>query len=88
MQDSRRQYPLDARPSKPAQLLIDSVAAAEMLGMSTRKLWQLTKDGEIPFLRIGRSVRFSVSALEQWIESRIEGGRSDEQDSFPENTGQ
>jgi excisionase family DNA binding protein len=54
----------------PDRLLIMSKAAAALLGISPRKLWSLTKCGEIPCVRIGRSVRDSVRSLEAWIERR------------------
>ena len=52
------------------RLLLDTPAAAQALSISPRTLWQLTKDGEIPCIRIGRSVRYSIHDLEAWIEQR------------------
>ena len=49
--------------------------AARMLGIGQRKLWSLTNRGDIPRFRIGRSVRYSVPALVEWIDARTKGGR-------------
>ena len=42
--------------------------AAALLRISIRSLDYLTKTNQIPYKRVGRSVRFSEKALEQWIE--------------------
>ena len=42
--------------------------AAELLKLSVRTLDYLTATGQIPHKRIGRSVRFSERAIEQWME--------------------
>jgi excisionase family DNA binding protein len=46
-----------------------------MLAISERTLWQLVKDGRIPHLRIGRSVRFSVIDLAEWVRRETQGGK-------------
>ncbi len=43
---------------------------ASYLNISERKLWNLTNDGSIPCIRIGRAVRYSVSDLDSWIDSQ------------------
>ena len=54
------------------RLLLTSREAAEALCISERKLWGLTASGEIPCVRIGRSVRYDLEDLKQWIEDRKE----------------
>jgi excisionase family DNA binding protein len=54
----------------PPKLLLTAREAAAALSMSERTLWGLTHSGEIPAIRIGRSVRYSVAALAQWIARR------------------
>ena len=49
-------------------LLVRPDEAAKALAISSRKLWTLTNCGEIPCVRIGRSVRYDVADLESWIE--------------------
>ena len=45
--------------------------AAKALGFSPRLLWQLTKDGHIPSVRLGtgkrKTVLYPVAALEAWL---------------------
>jgi excisionase family DNA binding protein len=45
--------------------------AAKALGISTRHLWQLTKDGLIPCVRIGsgkrKTVLYPVAQLQAWL---------------------
>ncbi len=41
--------------------------AAQALGISPRKLWQLTKDGEIPSLKVGRTVLYPTAELQAWL---------------------
>lgn len=51
-------------------LLVPPREAARLLSISPRKLWDLTTAAEIPCVRIGRSVRYSVSELQLWIERK------------------
>jgi excisionase family DNA binding protein len=50
--------------------------AAKALGISTRHLWQLTKDGHIPAVRVGtgkrKAVLYSVAALQAWLNPQTE----------------
>ena len=63
-------------PTKPA-LLLTPRQAAEALAISPRKLWGMTASGEIPHIRLGRSVRYPVDALQRMIESQRKGGNDD-----------
>ena len=53
----------------PAKLLTPKETAA-LLAISERKLWSMTNQNEIPHIRIGKSVRYAVSDLETWIETK------------------
>lgn len=44
--------------------------AAEMLAISTRTLWTMTNAGEIPHIRIGRSVRYDPEDIARWIKRK------------------
>lgn len=50
--------------------------AAKALGISPRHLWQLTKDGHIPAVRVGsgkrKTVLYSVTALQAWLNEQTE----------------
>ncbi len=51
-------------------LLIDAEAVAGMLGISTRSVWRLLSAGKLlEPIRIGGSVRWRKSEVEQWVES-------------------
>jgi excisionase family DNA binding protein len=41
--------------------------AADYLSMSERKLWSLTKQGEIPYSKIGRLVRYTIDDLDAFL---------------------
>ena len=66
-----RAAPAAARAAAPPpRLLLDRAEAAEALHICPRTLWTLTRDGQIPHLRLGRQIRYSVAALQQWIAER------------------
>lgn len=49
--------------------LLTSREAANFLRVSTRTLFNLTTpNGSIPCVRVGRSVRYSPTALQEWVE--------------------
>jgi len=56
------------------QLLLTPRQAAQALQISERKLWGMKASGEIPHVLLGRSVRYPVADLQQWIEERKTGG--------------
>lgn len=58
-----------SRPEKSEtlRLLLTARDAAAALSISERKLWELTNCGVIKVVRIGRSVRYSRTALEEFI---------------------
>ena len=63
-----------ARQNSFHPLLIDKTAACRLLSISPRKLWSLTASGDIPKVRIGRSVRYDVRDIEAYIEQQKQGG--------------
>lgn len=54
--------------------LLSARQAAERLGISTRKLWELSNRREIPVIRIGRAVRYSADDLRDYIDAQRVGG--------------
>lgn len=50
--------------------LLKARDAAQRLAISERHLYQLTSSGELPCVRIGKLVRYSVETLRKWIEDR------------------
>jgi excisionase family DNA binding protein len=54
----------------PAPKLLTARDAAKALAVCEKTLWAITDRGEIPVVRIGRSVRYDPQDLSRWIESR------------------
>ena len=67
MKNEFNQLPLALRPNE----------AAKALGISPRLLWQLTHDGEIPYVRPQtgkhRAVLYPVVELQNWLARRADG---------------
>ena len=53
-------------------LLLSPQQAARALGICERTLFTRTKTGEIPAVRIGRCVRYSVDALREYVKQTSE----------------
>ena len=55
----------------PSPLALRPRTAAKSLSISPRHLWQLTKDGLIPCVRLGtgkrKTVLYSVADLQAWL---------------------
>ena len=51
----------------PAPHLLTPREAAETLRISDRTLWTLTQRGDVPCVRIGRSVRYDADDLRQFV---------------------
>lgn len=52
--------------------LVDEITAAEILDLArgTLSVWRSTGRYSIPFIKVGRKVRYSRTALNAWLESR------------------
>ena len=52
--------------------LLEEKQAAEILDVKpgTMSVWRCTKRYKIPFIKVGRLVRYRRSDLEAWLESR------------------
>ena len=59
-----------------SQLALRPREAAKALSISPRLLWQLTKDGRIPCVRVGsgkrRAVLYPVTELQGWLTRQAE----------------
>jgi excisionase family DNA binding protein len=63
--------PWGGEAGAPADALLWGPArAAKALGISERSLWTLTRRGAIPHVKLGRSVRYSPRALQDWVDGR------------------
>jgi excisionase family DNA binding protein len=59
-----------------AQRLIDPVQAAEFLGVSRSKIYEMIASGELPVVRSGRSTLLDKNDLEEWITAHKEHGKN------------
>ncbi len=59
-------------PPTPSQVerLLDVAAVADTLGVCPRTVRRMIKDGRIPALRVGRSVRVRAADLNRLINNR------------------
>ncbi len=60
--------PVSSARSDETPGLLRSDEAAKLLAISPRTLWSLADEGEIPVVRIGRSVRYDPADLQDYIE--------------------
>lgn len=60
------------QPITSKLLTLKEVAAK--LAISSRSAWSLTNAGKIPAVRIGRSVRYTEQAINDFIQSNETGG--------------
>ena len=61
--------------SNPPRLALRPREAAKALGIGERLLWSKTNSGEIPSVRIGRSVLYPIRELERWLSEQATGKR-------------
>lgn len=55
-------------------LLTDKEAAAYLnLSPSTLAVWRCTKRQDLPFIKLGRAVRYRQTDLDKWLESQTIG---------------
>ena len=62
-------------PLNPSDLLTPE-AAATLLGMSSRTLatWRRKRRHGLPYIRVGGRIRYSKTALLNWLQSRHQTG--------------
>lgn len=57
---------------KPSDALLNAREVAAMLGVDVNWVERACKRGELPYLRIGRLLRFRPSAIAQWMSEKEE----------------
>jgi excisionase family DNA binding protein len=55
------------------EALLDSHAAAALLGVHPRTLQRMVLRGQIAGVQVGKLWRFRASAIDQWIDSKQAG---------------
>jgi excisionase family DNA binding protein len=53
------------------RMLLRPAEAAEAIGVSRSRMYELLASGELPSIRVGRTVRVPVAALHAWIAERL-----------------
>ena len=56
------------------RILYRPAEAAEAIGVSRSRIYELIASGEIPSVRIGNVTRVPVDKLHDWVEQRTAGG--------------
>jgi excisionase family DNA binding protein len=59
-------------PSNLQPIALKVPDAAQALGLSSRTLWKLVRDGTLPALRVGTRVLILYSSLVQFAESKAD----------------
>ncbi len=62
---------VETDPRNETNLLLTVDQVAEILNVPPRRVYELAKSGNLPSVRIGRLVRFSRRAIEDWM-ARLE----------------
>ena len=62
------------------KLLLKPAEVCETLGIGRTRIYEMLATGELPSVRLGRSVRIPVTALRQWI-----AGKQSERDYESKN---
>ena len=54
------------------RLLYRPTEAAEAIGVSRAKVYQLIAENRLPSIKVGHSIRVPVRALAEWVERQLE----------------
>lgn len=47
--------------------LVSIAAIADRTGFARPTLYRMAREGRIPAVRVGRSIRFDVAAIDKWL---------------------
>lgn len=53
------------------RLTLSVSETAEQLGIGKNRAYDLVKSGELPSVRIGRTIRIPYEPLKDWLESQV-----------------
>ena len=67
---------IEGNPSEPdiPRLSLRPREAAQALGICERTLWGMTRAGDIPHFKLGKSTLYPVEALREWLRERVREG--------------
>lgn len=64
--------------ANPQRILVTEEQGAELLSISVQTLYRLRMAGDVPFVQLGnRNIRYLVSDLVAWAESRRQTRQTD-----------
>jgi excisionase family DNA binding protein len=53
------------------RLLLRPTEAAEILGFGRSRLYELLASGQLPSIKVGKSIRVPTAALEKWVADQL-----------------
>ncbi len=56
------------------KILLTPAEATEVLAIGRSRIYEMLACGELPSLRIGRSIRIPAEALQEWVKAQQTGG--------------
>ena len=74
-------------PQSVQPILLSLKDAARALAVSDRSLWEWTKAGKVPHVRLGRRVLYSPDDLRRWVEGQRQGPDPASGDAAPKISG-
>jgi len=60
-------------PDSPTEPLLDVATAATRLGVTVRFVRRLVAERRIPYVKVGKFIRFDPAEVEQWIDDHRVG---------------
>lgn len=72
MQKIQEETPIAQPKLTLLPLLLDMEQAMVVLALGKSKIYELVETEGLPMMRLGKSIRFSYKALEQWIDERMQ----------------
>lgn len=60
-------------------MIVDQNDIAARLKVSPRTIYSLRERGGMPFLQIGRSIRYDTEAVDQWVRTKCARNGLDQQ---------
>lgn len=59
--------PVDHFTAPPISPLLTADQVADIVGVSKDRIWELSRQGKIPTVKIGRSRRYRLESIMEWV---------------------
>lgn len=73
----------NAPVQQPTHAFVDATTIAELLAVPMSYVYDLVKRGEIPVIRVGKYLRFSIQAVLQELDTNTRAARARKQQDSP-----